>query len=91
MKITKEDYEHLEALIQEELKILPLEQGQVGGGAWSETRLIWDYYWRAFHTALGRQQTQHPADYEFFRTLSEYLADSHIETALRKIILGKKE
>jgi hypothetical protein len=84
MKITKEHYSKLESIIKEIIDNsgginFVVEQYETGKFARSEkvkdlqTRFVWDVYSTS-------------KDWDFKNALYDYLNDSHIETALKRIL-----
>ena len=74
MKITKKDYNKLDKAIKQALDNLPNLYDNYQAVGLSDMRYRWDL----FHYV-------NPGPALPFRYLSEYLDDSHIDTALRKI------
>ena len=85
MKITTQDYARVEKLIRGTLEKFPLEKTQADYKTrnLSDTRLVWDYW----HATLQRLQVTDVEQYLYLRGLHDYLDDSHIETALRAILV----
>ena len=89
MKIRPEDYKRLETLVNATLEKFPLEKTQADYQArgLSQTRLVWDY----FHATVQRLQITDGESYVWMRGIYDYLNDNHIETALKRIILGESK
>lgn len=73
MKMKQEHYEELKEIIEYGLTIKPELRNKYRKHGWSEKM----YTWTLFDTCVPDA---------LFRTLHSYLNDSHIETALMKII-----
>jgi hypothetical protein len=85
MKIIPQDYTRLEELINVTIKEVLPKIKVPAGHELNETQHIWNVW----HITVERARI-YPGgteDYLFLRSLHDYLNDSHIETALRKIIL----
>lgn len=81
MKMTKEDYEYIKSELEKTVAFDPetIERYETGEFVRSECvkNLQTRYMWDCFHNAQFDS---------FVHTLYKYLHDSHIETALRKIL-----
>lgn len=75
MKIKPEDYEQLKAAMAKVAKQYPIANYRDLAPSFSETRIAWDYFWAANGRAC-----------EISNRLYKYLNDSHIDTAVRRII-----
>jgi len=89
MKIRPIDFTRLESLLKPTIEKFPLEKTQADytTRGLSETRLVWDY----LHATVDRERLTNIENYLFLRSLSDYLTDTQLETALRKIILKKEQ
>ena len=87
MKIKKEDYEELKRLMELSIKAKPKLRQMYRNHGLSDTRYAWNLFTRLhrdLNFAEGRAASSIQA------RLYEYLYDSHIQTALLKIIKGRK-
>ena len=83
MKMKKEHYEELKELIKQSLMLNPKVRQMYKDQGLSDTRYVWDLFARLqrdFSFVKGRAASSLQAK------LYEYLCDSHIQTALFKII-----
>ena len=82
MKIRKDDYKKLSELINNTMDNFNIKAHKDYPAA-SLTRYLWDIKWTAQDHF---QHTNDVKNYLFMRSLSDYLNDDHITTALKHII-----
>lgn len=80
MKIRQDDYTRLSELILHVINHNKI-QAKTNYNI-TMTRYIWDI----FHTTCDYYQYKNISDYLFIRRLYDYLNDSHMNTALKKIL-----
>lgn len=83
MKITKQDYDRLNALITK-----TVTDHEIHSLADYPGMSVLRYSWDIYHAVCDRAQNENNvSDYLFLRHLYDYLNDDHLTTALRAILL----
>lgn len=82
LKISTSDFERLKTLILKTLESYPSAQAAYKVKGHTHIRFLWD----TWHATVDINRIVRVEDYLWLRGLHDYLNDSHIESALKKII-----
>lgn len=94
LKITKEDYTRLENLFNWMFTITEYNQAKrayfekAKKESYSKTRILFDFFFSLQNACMWRNQGKNN-DYAFIRSLSNYLNDDNLESALSAILWDK--